>query len=104
MSISSEHKRRKKTVADANGNHIPVSEWTHADSVELPNGLTLAESEAWVTDEEYEALTEAEKCDGRKYYVLDSNSTEDTPIRKIMMNNEICSGLNIQINTWEEFD
>ena len=104
MAISSEHKRRKRTITDASGNHIPVSEWTHADSVELPNGLNLAESENVLTQEQYEALTEADKNNGKKYFVMDTTSTDDVPMGKLMVNGTNYSGLNIQINTWEEFD
>ena len=73
MAILSGHKRRKRTVADSNGNHILVSEWTHADSVELKNGLTLEESEVYLTQAEYDALGKEKLTNGVKYYITDTD-------------------------------
>ena len=41
MAISSGHTRVKRYKKKDDGNYIQQSEWTHADSVELSNGLTL---------------------------------------------------------------
>ena len=71
MAILSEHERRKRTVADENGNHIPISEWTHADSVELPNGLNLAESVVYLTQAEYDALGDEKYTNNVDYYITD---------------------------------
>lgn len=43
MAILSGHKKEKEYIADQNGDHTLVSKWTHADSVEMPNGQTLSE-------------------------------------------------------------
>lgn len=43
MAILSGHKKEKEYVADGHGDHTLVSKWTHADTVEMPNGQTLSE-------------------------------------------------------------
>jgi hypothetical protein len=78
MAILSDYKRRKRTVADENGNHIPVSEWTHADSVELSNGLTLEESEVYLTQEEYDELPDEQKNKGIKFWITDRDMSANT--------------------------
>ena len=78
MSISSEHVRRKKTVTDANGNHIPVSEWTDADSVTFENGLQLDELIKPILKDDYEALSDEEKNNGALYFIPDDDASAST--------------------------
>lgn len=75
MAILSGYERQTKTVADANGDHKKISRWTHADTVELPNGLSLAESEVYLTQAEYDALSDEEKKNGKKYYITDGKTS-----------------------------
>lgn len=74
MAILSGHERQTKTVTDANGDHIRVSRWTHADTVELPNGLNLAESEVYLTQAEYDALGNEKYTNNVNYYITDATS------------------------------
>lgn len=77
MAILSEHKRRKRTVATADGNHIPVSEWTHADSVELSNGLTLDDSKVELTQEEYDSLGDEKLTNNVEYWITDASGSSE---------------------------
>lgn len=72
MALLNGHERQAKTVADADGNHKKLSMWTHADSVELANGLTLEESEVYLTQAEYDALPNTKFTDNVVYNITDA--------------------------------
>ena len=74
MAILSEHLRQTKTVTDANGDHIKLSRWTHADSVYLSNGLTLDESVVYLKQADWDALGDEKYTNNVEYRITDATS------------------------------
>lgn len=60
-------------IADANGDHRKVSTWTHADTVEMPDGSSLSD----LTFEDNK-VTQTEVSSGGTYEVLLAGSTGST--------------------------
>lgn len=50
------------------------SEWTSSETVQYKNGLTLEESEVYLTQEEYDALGDEKLSNGVKYYITDADA------------------------------
>lgn len=51
------------------------SEWTSSETVQYNNGLTLEESEVYLTQAEYNALGDEKYTNNVKYYITDAAST-----------------------------
>ena len=71
MAILSGRKRFKDYLKTDSG-YILTSRYTHADSVEMPNGKTLDENFVELTLAEYEALPDTKLTDGVQYFITDA--------------------------------
>ena len=60
-------------IADANGDHRKVSTWTHADTVEMPDGSSLSD----LTFEDNK-VTQTATSNNASYRILLSGSADDT--------------------------
>lgn len=76
MSIIDGFIKHKQYIADANGDHHKVSNWTHASTVEMPDGSLLENFKSYkeVTQAQYDALPDTKLSDGVMYCITDSNT------------------------------
>ena len=86
MGILSGFLKTKKYRKTSDGYKLQ-SEWTSSETVQYNNGLTLEESEVYLTQAEYNALGDSKYTNNIKYYITDAGITGDAPATKISYNN-----------------